>query len=288
MSTGNTQYRSLLMEIPTELRHEIYRHVRGFTLPNLVLPRWIQQMQRWHEYPTGYPVAAEPIVASSFTNLQLSNRKVYHEASDILYLDCQFSFIIAPCHASFLDACLLSGWPNQQIQDNSYIHRIRTVAVKANWDEYDWAHLRESSWTNWEDITSMICRELLGFSGLRRLTLDWKVPNPHEALQPTKQQWLSISPYFERLLEKRPEMEIEVLAWQIIPGSLPSRHLEIRKPFKEYTQELLPTIQRPQHMALCHRNVEYPSYHLPPESLFEPRYSNFQWPSISSRLLQGS
>lgn len=286
MSAGNTQHRLSLLGLPKEIRDDIYRHVRNFDLPNLVLPRWMQQMQRWHEYTTGYPVATGYLVVSSFTNLQLSNRQVYEEASHILYLDCQFSFNVAPRHASFLDGCLLLGCPTPQIQDKSYIHRIRKVVLKANWDGYDWAHIRGFLWTNWEDITFMICRELLGFSGLQKLTLDWKVPNPYEVLQPTKYQWLSIAPYFERLLEKRPKMHMEVLAWQIIAGSVPSRHLEIRKPFQQYTKELLGPAQRPRHTPICYRNAGYLSYQLPPTFPFEPRYPSFQWPSISSRLLQ--
>ena len=72
------------MDLPQEARDIIYHHALGHVLPNLILPKWMQGMQRWHEYSTGSPVVTGRIAASSFTNLQLSNRKVYQDASHIL------------------------------------------------------------------------------------------------------------------------------------------------------------------------------------------------------------
>ena len=229
------------MNLPQEARDIIYHHALGHALPNLILPTWTQGMQLWHEYSIGSPVVPGRIAASSFTNLQLSNRKVYQDASHILYQNCKFSFVIAPCHASFLDECLLPGLPTWNIQDKSYIHRITNIVLSANWDEYDWAHIRGFLWTDWEEITTMVCRELLGFSGLRKLTLDWRVPDPCDVLQPTARQWLSIAPHFERLQIRRPDIYMEVLAWQMIPGSVPLQHREIRRAFGDYTETLLHT-----------------------------------------------
>ena len=214
-----------LMKLPGELRNIICRHFLGHPLPKLVLPRWMQHL---HEYSIGHPVATGRFTASSFASLQLCTRQLYHEASYILYQVCQFSFNIAPTHATLLDGSLLSGYPTGEIQDKSYIHRIPNIMLKANWDCYDWAAIRGFFWKNWRDATSMVPRQLLGFSSLRRLTLHWRVPNPREYLQPTTQQWLSISPIFKRLQARRPNIRMEVLAWQMIPGSIPLEHLEIR------------------------------------------------------------
>ena len=203
-----------LMRLSADVRNVIYRHALGYAFPSLILPRWMQGMQRWREHTA----------ASSFTNLQLSNRKVYQEASYILYQSCQFAFIISPSHASFLDACWLLSGRTGVIQDKTYIHKIKNIVLKANWDEYNWTDIRNFLWTKWEEITLMVCRELQGFSGLQRLTLDWRVPNPCEFFEPIKFQWLSLSPYFERLQAKRPNICIEVLVWQIIPGSIPFQY----------------------------------------------------------------
>lgn len=236
-----------LMRLCEDLRNVVYRQVLDQALPNLILPRWMQKMPRWHEDTIGHPVPTGLVAASSFTNLQISNRQVYHEASCILYQSCQFSFNIAPDNFSFLDTCLLSSeFSTWNLQDKSYIHRIKKIVLTANWNGLDWAEIRRFSWKNWEAITFMVCEELLGFSGLRKLTLDWRVPNPCGVLQPTEDQWLSISPYFERLQARRPDIGMEVLAWQINPWSIPFRHQKIRIDIKNYTQELVQTTQRPQ------------------------------------------
>ena len=251
-SSAGIQHGFPLMKLPGELRNIIYRHVFGHALPKLVLPRW---MQRLHEYSIGHPVATGRFTASSFASLQLCSRRLYHEASYILYQVCQFSFNIAPTHAAFLDGCLLSGYPSREIQDKSYIHKITNIVLKANWDCYDWAAIRRFLWTNWKDATSMVCRQLLGFSSLRRLTLDWRVPNPREYLQPTRQQWLSISPIFKRLQARRPNIRMEVLAWQMIPGSIPLEHLEIRTSLEAYTKEVLEARKRVQYTQTSLANV---------------------------------
>lgn len=269
-STANEEdYRFPLMRLPVELRLVIYRKALDHALPSLILARGVRGMHRWHEYSTGHQAATGRPAAGSFTNLQLSNRQFYQEASYILYQNCQFSFDIAPGHASFLDECLLSRFPTRVIQDKSYVHKRTNIVLKANWDQYDWAEIRSFSWTHWKDITLMVCREMEGFTGMRRLTLDWRVPDPCDGLQPTKCQWLSISPYFERLQASRPDICIKVLVWQIIPGSVTPRYQEIRKSFEEYTQELLRATKRPQHT---------------PVSLLNPSYVSFQWPPISNRL----
>lgn len=272
------EHRFPLMRLSGELRNVIYRHALAHSLPNLILPRWMQVMQRWHEYTIGHPVATGPIAASSFINLQLSNRQVYDEASYNLYQSCQFSFNIAPSNFSFLDGCLSKELPTWNLQDKSYIHRIENIILTANWDGLDWAEIRRFSWTNWEDITAMVCDELLGFSGLRKLTLDWRVPNPCDVLQPTKNQWLSIFPSFELLQARRPEIRVEVLAWQQIPGSVPFKHQEIRRSFKSYTQE--ETTKRPRNAPVSVPTERYSSYQWPPLVLFHPRYSSYPWPQL--------
>lgn len=80
--------------------------------------------------------------------------------------------LTAPCHASFLDTCLLTGSPSRDIQDQSYIHRITNIILKTDWNEYDWDDIREFIRTSWKDTTFIACRELLAFSSMRRLTLD--------------------------------------------------------------------------------------------------------------------
>ena len=279
--TANPQEHQFpLMRLPGDLRNVIYRHALNHALPNLILPRWLDKMQPWHVYAIDHSVATVRIAASSFTNLQLSNRRVYQEASYILYQTCQFSFNIAPSHASFLDACLLSGSLTPNIQDKSYIHRITNVVLNANWDGYDWAHIRKFKWTNWKNITFVVCCELQGFVGLRRLTLDWKVPHPGDVLQPTKLQWLSISPCFEWLQAKRPEVCMEVLAWEIIPGSVPSKHREIRRGFRKYAEELLEATERPRHTSAFLPNPRHSSHQGPPLVPPKPRHSSHQGPPL--------
>lgn len=270
-----------LMKLPAELRNIIYRHVLGHALPKLVLPRWMQHL---HEYSIGHPVATGHFTASSFASLQLCNRQLYHEASYILYQVCHFSFNIAPTHATFLDGCLLSGYPTREIQDKSYIHRITNIVLKANWDCYDWATIRRFFWKNWRDATSMVCRQLLGFSSLRRLTLDWRVPNPREYLQPTTQQWLSISPIFKRLQARRPNIRMEVLAWQMIPGSIPLVHLEIRTSLEGYTKELLEARGRLQYTQISLANVGLSHYQWSPITTSRSEKCSYQPPPDSSRL----
>ena len=225
-----------LMDLPQEARDVIYRHALGHARPDLVLPRWMHGMQRWRECSIGAPVVMGRVAASSFTNLQLANRKVYEDASHILYRNCTFSFVIAPCHASFLDACLLPGLSTWNIQDKIYIHRITNIVLSANWDGYDRAHIRRFVWSDWEAITTMVCRALVGFAGLRKLTLDWRVPVPEpcEVLQPTAHQWLSIAPRFEWLRMRRPDVCVEVVAWQMVPGSVPLAYQEVRGELGEY------------------------------------------------------
>ena len=219
--------------------------------------------------------STERLVASSFVNLQLANRQLYHEASYILYQHCQFNFDVAPTHASLLDSCLLSGHLTLGIHDRSYSHRITSIELKANWHGCDRVAIRNFSWSNWNDITSLVCRELLGFSNLRRLTLDWRVPNPCEFLQPTPKQWLSISPYFEEVQAIHPHILVEVLAWQMTPGSIPSGFTEIRTSFETYAKKLkrLETIQC---ISIHLRNIRpldyrWLPYVLPNQS--DPRYS---------------
>ncbi len=275
-STANPQQHYFpLMELPGDLRNVIYRHALDHSVTSPILPRW---KQRWHEYTTGHPVATGRIAASSFTNLQLSSRQVYHEASYILYQTCQFSFNIDPRHASFLDGCLSSGSLTLNVQDKSYIHRITNIVLKADWERYDWARIRKFIWTDWRDVTFMVCSELQGFSGLRRLTLDWKVPDPCDVLQPTKDQWLSISPYFEWLQKTRPDICMEVLAWEIISWSVPFRYREIRRGFGKYTQELLEATERPQYTPEFLPKLEYSNSQGRLFFLPHPRYPNHQWP----------
>ena len=277
-STGNQEeHRFPLMRLPAETRNVIYRHALDHAFPKLVLPKWMRGMQRWHEYTTGNAVATERLAASSFTNLQLSNRQVYREVSYILYQTCHFAFSIAPLHASFLDECLLSGPSTQYIQDKNYIHRITNIALKANWDQYDWSMTQGFLWTHWDDITFKVCRELLGFTALKKLTLDWRVPYPCDVLQPTRNQWLSISPHFERLQARRPDIRMEVLAWQKLPGSVPFKHREIRRDFTGYTQDFQRDTGTP---------GDTPAF-LPNQSVLScPRSSSHQSSSISTRFLR--
>ena len=243
-TTGNNDGYFPLLKLPGELRDLIYRHASDYALPNPILPRWMQST-RWHDYTVrGNSVARTPLAATSFTNLQLSSRQVYREASCFLYQNCQFFLSIAPRHASFLDACLLSGIGTWDLQDKSYIHRITNVQIKANWDEYDWSDIRGFKWTNWNDITFVVCRGLLGFSNLQRLTLDWRVPSSCDVIQPTPDQWFVIFPYFEQLRARRHGLCMEVLAWQMIPD-LPFKRREICRDFREFTRKLMQVTQAP-------------------------------------------
>ena len=160
------------MRFPLDVRYVIYRHALDHALPNIILPRWMQHRYLRQKYAIDHSVATERPAASSFTNLQLSNCKVYQESSYILYQSRIFSFNIAPHYASFLDGCLLSRFPFSNIQDKIYVHRITNIAIKANWGEHGWADIGRFSWKRWEYITFILCLELQGFSGLRRLTSD--------------------------------------------------------------------------------------------------------------------
>ena len=252
-STSNHEQRFPLLELPGELRNVVYRQALDQALPRNILPRWMDKMQRSHKYTINHSGATGRLVASSFVNLELSCRQVYQEVSHILYRNYEFSFIIAPSHASFLDTCLGSWQPTLDIQDKSYIHRITNIVLKANWDGFDWTAIRNFSWSNWKHITHMVCRALLGFSGLRRITLDWRVPNPCGVLEPTGQQWSLISPNFEYLQVNLPHTGIEVLAWQTISGSIPSQHREIRTTMQAYARHF----QSPE--TLCHIPVYLPN-----------------------------
>lgn len=162
LSTSNLHEPRLpLMEFPPEIRNVIYRHALDNALPNFILPRWMQPL---HRYAIDHPVATECPAASSFTNLQLSNRQVYREASYILYQSRIFFFNIAPHHASFLDGCMLSWFCSPNIQDKTYIHGVTNVAIKANWDEHDWAEIGRFPWKRWEYITFILCHVLQGLS----------------------------------------------------------------------------------------------------------------------------
>ena len=257
-TTGNHDGYFPLLKLPRELRDFIYRHAFGYAFPNLILPRWMQST-RWHEHTVvGNSVARTRLAATSFTNLQLSSRQVYLEASYVLYQDCQFSLSIAPRHASFLDACLLSSLGTWDLQDKSYIHRITNVLIKANWDEYDWSGIRGFKWTKWNDITFVVCRELLGFSNLRRLTLDWRVLDSCDVIQPTPYQWFEIFPYFEELRARRHGLRMEVLAWQMIPGPTPNRQ-EICRDFIEFTRKMMQVTQGPRDLIVPFWDSRYSS-----------------------------
>ena len=242
------------MKLPEELRNIIYRHALRQALPKLILPRWMLHIQR-----TRHPETSGRFAASSFASLRLCNNQLYHETSYILYQSCQFCFSIAPTTISFLDACLLLGNPTREIQDKIYIHNITNIMVKANWYEYDRAAIRRFSWRNWKKVTYMVCHELQGFSGLRRLTLDWRVPNPCDVLQPTIKQWLSISESFRLLQARRPKICMEVLAWQIIPGCEP---WQICTSLDSYTEALREAAEGLEHA---------------PESFPGLRFSSHQW-----------
>ena len=243
-TTGNHDGYFPLLKLPRELRDLIYRRAFDYALPNLILPRWMQAT-RWHDSTViGNSVPKMRLAATSFTNLQLSSRQVYREASYILYQHCQFFLSIAPRHASFLDACLLSSIGTWDLEDKSYIHRITNVLIKANWDEYDWSDIRGFKWTNWNDIAFAVCRGLLGLSNLRRLTLDWRVPSSCDIIQPTPDQWFVIFPHFEELRARRHGLCMEVLAWQMIPG-LPFKRQEICRDFKQFTRKMMQATQAP-------------------------------------------
>ena len=282
-STSNQEQWFPLLKLPSELRNVVYRHALGHALPRTILPRWMEGLQGLHEYTVDCPVATERLAASSFVNLQLSCRQLYHEVSHILYEDCQFSFVIAPSHASFLDACLISWHSTLDIQDKSYTHRITNIVLKANWDCYDWAAIRNFSWSNWKHITHMVCCALLGFPSLQRITLDWRVPNPCGSLQQTGQQWSSISPYFEYLQANLPRLVIEVLAWQAIPGSIPLQYRKIRTTLQTYNRQLQ-SLETLQHIPVFLPSIRMSHYRWPP--LFGLRNPFYRSPDTSNRLPQ--
>ena len=274
-----------MLELPGELRNLIYRHTLDHALPRTILPRWLEGMQRLHEYTVNHPVATGRLVASSFVSLQLSCRQVYHEASHVLYETRQFSFIIAPSHASFLDAFLMSWQPTLDIQDKSYTHRITSIVLKANWDGHDWAAIRDLSWSDWKHTTHMVCCALPGFSGLRSITLDWRVPDPCDFLQPTGQQWSSISPSFEYLQASLPHILIEVLAWQRIPGSIPMQHREIRTTLQTYARHLQ-SLETLHHIPVFFSNTRMSYYQWSPFILHGLRNPFHRLPDTSNRVPQ--
>ena len=53
------------MDLPQEARNVIYHHALGHALPDLILPKWMQGMQHWHEYSTGSPVVTERLKEES-------------------------------------------------------------------------------------------------------------------------------------------------------------------------------------------------------------------------------
>ena len=234
------EYLFPLMKLLGDIRNIIYRHALRHALPKLILPRWMLRMQR----SIGHPETSGRFAASSFASLQLCSRQLYYETSYILYQSCQFCFSISQNTISFLDACLLSWNPTRQIQDKTYIRNITNIVVKADWDGYDRAAIWGFPWRDWIEVTSVVCNELQGFSGLRRLTLDWRVPNPCDVLQPTRKQWLSISRYFERLQARCPKIRMEVLAWQILLGSRPR---EICMSLESYAEVLREAAERLEH-----------------------------------------
>ena len=101
------------------------------------------------------------------------------------------------------------------------------------------------------------------------------MPNPCEVPQPTICQWLSISPYFEQLQTKSPNICIEVLAWQMIPGSEPPKHRAVRKSLEKYAQGLRQATERSRLPPVPLANVRYRNDHRQPvirshSRLYEP------------------
>ena len=128
--------------------------------------------------------------------------------------------------------------PTLDIQDKSYTYSMTNIVLKANWDGYDWAAIRDFSWSNWKNVTLMVCRAFLRFFSLRRITLDWRVPHQCGFLKPTGQQRSLISPYFEYLQASLPRILVEVLAWQTIPGSIPLQYRKICTTLQTYARHL--------------------------------------------------
>ena len=184
-STDNQEQCFPLLGLPRAIRNNIYRHALSHALPRtilLVLPMWMDGVQG--------------LVANSITKLQLSCRQLYHEF-------LVSSTRIANFHSLFLHATLISWthvlmlWhPTLDIRDKSYTYSMTNIVLKANWDGYDWAAIRDFSWSNWKNVTLMVCGAFLRFFSLRRITLDWRVPHQCGFLKPTGQQRSLISPYF--------------------------------------------------------------------------------------------
>ena len=145
-STSDQEQWFPLLELPEELRSLVYRHALGHALPKTILPRWMEGIQQLHEYTVEHSIATKRFVASLFVNLQLFLLSSLSRSFSYPLRGLPSSFIVAPSHASFLEACLMSWHPTLDIQDKSYTHRIPSVALKANWDGYDWAPVRKFSW----------------------------------------------------------------------------------------------------------------------------------------------
>ena len=179
----------------------------------------------------------------------------------------------------------MSRHPTLDIQDKSYTHRIASIVLKANWDDHDWAAIRKLSYSDWKHIMYMVCCALPGFSGLRSITLDWRVPDRCNFLQPTRQQWSPISPYFEYLQGSMPYILIEVLAWQRIPGSFSLRHRKILTTLQTYARHLqsLGTLQ---HIPVCLPNMRMPPHQWQPYPLRRRRNPFHRLPATSNRLPQ--
>ena len=233
-TTSQEGHRFRLMDLPGELRSKIYRHA----LPSIILPRWMQGI-RSRTNITPRPVAIGCSAARTLINLQLCSQQMLREVSYVLYSQTHFCFSVAPTHASFLDASLLLLWPQTwDIQGKTYINTIQNIVLKANWDGYDCTTICQDSWMNWQDVTSLVCEKLEKFRDLRRLTLDWRAPDPDNVFQPTNVQWISIAQCFDKLKATFPDLCVEVLAWQPVPGSRPLEHRTIRMPFEEYKTTL--------------------------------------------------
>ena len=220
-STSNPVERQLsLMQLPAELREKIYRHVLDFSLPKPILPRWLQKWEEMQQQPQrlrlGQPTAAGPLVPTSLVNLQLSSRQLHDEVSRVLYQDCQFSFVLDPSYASFLDSTIMSQHDMQVLQSKTYLPRIRNVVLKVHCNDVSWAVCKSFYWCSLNDALSRICRAFGHFPGLTRLVVDIRErkPNPESVCGMTSDQWSSFSPSFERLQATCPEMEMEMVVWR--------------------------------------------------------------------------
>ena len=231
LHSNHTMDYSPLMELPLELRNNIYR----FCLPELILPDWR------HRLINGHPAATEPHIASSFVNLLLCNRKISEEVSGFFHQYYPFVFDIAPSHASILDAQLHPWHPMQVLPVRISNYKITNIVLKANWDQYKGAPMWNFQWNDWKWGAATICGNLLqpgNLPSLQNLTLDWSVQTPYDVLHPTAQQWQSISPYFEELHDGRPDIRIEVVVWREIPETMSMRQGTIRTSLEGYGRAL--------------------------------------------------